>query len=127
MGTLRNIGKAFLPFAVIAGGMALLEGRELLNPYWVQIFQLACVVATKACLERCRPVIHRLVVVVRQLINHVSLVGALHGTTAAAEMTGAFRGMLGVEDSANSFAFGSYAASLECQMPGSWSSASDEG
>jgi len=46
--TLKNIGKALFPFAVIAGGMAALTGRDLLNPYWVQIFQLACVVAVSA-------------------------------------------------------------------------------
>jgi branched-chain amino acid transport system permease protein len=46
--TLKNIGKALFPFLVIAGGMAVLTGRDLLNPYWVQIFQLACVVAISA-------------------------------------------------------------------------------
>ena len=45
---LKNIAKAVLPFAVLSGLLLFLSARELLNPYWVQIFQLACVVAISA-------------------------------------------------------------------------------
>jgi branched-chain amino acid transport system permease protein len=45
---LKNIAKAVLPFAVLSGLLQFLSARELLNPYWVQIFQLACIVAISA-------------------------------------------------------------------------------
>ena len=40
--------KAVLPFAVLSGLVQFLSARDILNPYWVQIFQLACVVAISA-------------------------------------------------------------------------------
>ena len=45
---LKNIAKAVLPFAALSGLLQFLSAREILNPYWVQIFQLACVVAISA-------------------------------------------------------------------------------
>ena len=45
---LKNIAKAVLPFAVLSGLLLFLSDRELLNPYWVQIFQLGCIVAVSA-------------------------------------------------------------------------------
>ena len=48
MSTLKNIAKAVLPFAVLSGLVQFLSARDIVNPYWVQIFQLACVVAISA-------------------------------------------------------------------------------
>lgn len=48
MSTLKNIAKAFFPFLAISGGVMCLERYEMLNPYWIQIFQLSCVVAISA-------------------------------------------------------------------------------
>ncbi|HWS15175.1 MAG TPA: branched-chain amino acid ABC transporter permease [Candidatus Methylomirabilis sp.] len=48
MAFLKNIAKAVLPFAVLTGLLLFLSDREILNPYWVQIFQLACIVAISA-------------------------------------------------------------------------------
>ena len=48
MATLKNIAKAILPFAVLTGMLHFLSAREILNPYWMQIIQLACVVAISA-------------------------------------------------------------------------------
>ena len=45
---LKNIAKALLPFVVLSGSVMFLSEREILNPYWVQIFQLACIVAISA-------------------------------------------------------------------------------
>ena len=45
---LKNIAKALLPFVVLSGPVMFLSAREILNPYWVQIFQLACIVAISA-------------------------------------------------------------------------------
>jgi branched-chain amino acid transport system permease protein len=46
--TLRNLVKIFLVFALLAGGISLFIAMGLVNPYWVQILQLACVVAISA-------------------------------------------------------------------------------
>ena len=43
-----NVLKALLPWGLLTGSLLFLESREILNPYWVQIFQLACVVAISA-------------------------------------------------------------------------------
>jgi branched-chain amino acid transport system permease protein len=40
--------KIFLVFAVLSGGISLFIALGLVNPYWVQILQLACVVAISA-------------------------------------------------------------------------------
>ena len=45
---LKNIAKAILPFAVLSGLVLFLSARDIMNPYWVQIFQLACIVAISA-------------------------------------------------------------------------------
>ncbi|MGB3400971.1 MAG: branched-chain amino acid ABC transporter permease [Candidatus Deferrimicrobiaceae bacterium] len=45
---LRNLVKVFLAFAILAGGISLFVAMGLVNPYWVQIFELACVVAISA-------------------------------------------------------------------------------
>jgi len=42
---MKNIAKAVLPFAALSGLLLFLSAREFLNPYWVQIFQMACIVA----------------------------------------------------------------------------------
>src|SRR5512139_2122788 len=48
MRVLGNIFKALLPWGLLTGALLFLEARGILNPYWVQIFQLACVVAISA-------------------------------------------------------------------------------
>jgi hypothetical protein len=53
-------------------------------------------------------------VTVRQLINHLSLLGALANIGAADDMHRTVRGLLAAQESANTFAFGSYAATLSC-------------
>src|SRR5512134_3742963 len=45
---LRNVLKALLPWGFLTGSLLFLEARDILNPYWVQIIQLACVVAISA-------------------------------------------------------------------------------
>jgi branched-chain amino acid transport system permease protein len=46
--TFRNLFKVFLVFVILSGGISLLIAMGLVNPYWVQILQLACVVAISA-------------------------------------------------------------------------------
>ncbi|GAB4229562.1 MAG: branched-chain amino acid ABC transporter permease [Deltaproteobacteria bacterium] len=48
MNLFRNIAKAVLPVLLLSVPVLFLSDREFLNPYWVQIFQLACVVAISA-------------------------------------------------------------------------------
>src|SRR5512139_1157249 len=48
MRVLGNIFKALLPWGLLTGTLLFLEAHGFLNPYWVQIFQLACVVAISA-------------------------------------------------------------------------------
>ncbi len=40
-----NLSRVFLPFLGITGAFLLLDRYGVVNPYWIQIFQLACVVA----------------------------------------------------------------------------------
>lgn len=40
----RNVGAFLAALAIAAGGILLLEQRGILNPYWVRIFALACIV-----------------------------------------------------------------------------------
>jgi branched-chain amino acid transport system permease protein len=44
----RNAAKAILPFIALSGTMMALDRYEVLNPYWIQIFQHACIVAVSA-------------------------------------------------------------------------------
>src|SRR4030065_912583 len=44
----RTAGRPALPFAVLSGLLLFLSAREILNSYWVQIIQLACIVAVSA-------------------------------------------------------------------------------
>ena len=44
----RNLAALLLAFAAAAGGISLLEGGGILNPYWIQILQLACIVTISA-------------------------------------------------------------------------------
>lgn len=44
MPALRNAAALLAAFSAAAGGILLLERGGILNPYWVQIFELACVV-----------------------------------------------------------------------------------
>jgi branched-chain amino acid transport system permease protein len=46
--TFRNLFKVFLVFVILSGGISLLIAMGLVNPYWVQILELACVVAISA-------------------------------------------------------------------------------
>ncbi|RJP20630.1 MAG: branched-chain amino acid ABC transporter permease [Deltaproteobacteria bacterium] len=48
MRTLTNFAKAIFPFLAMTGAALAVERYEVLNPYWIQIFQLACVVAISA-------------------------------------------------------------------------------
>ncbi|MDD5763134.1 MAG: branched-chain amino acid ABC transporter permease [bacterium] len=48
MNILKNIAKAVLPFAALSGPLIFLSSREILNPYWVQIVLLGCIVAVSA-------------------------------------------------------------------------------
>ncbi len=43
-----NIAKVLLPFLALSGAAMVLERYELLNPYWIQIFRHACIVAVSA-------------------------------------------------------------------------------
>jgi len=45
---LGNVAKGLLPWGLLTGTLLFLEAREILNPYWVRIFQLACVAAISA-------------------------------------------------------------------------------
>jgi branched-chain amino acid transport system permease protein len=45
---LKNIGKAVVPILLLSVPVMYLSSREILNPYWVQIYQQACVVAISA-------------------------------------------------------------------------------
>jgi branched-chain amino acid transport system permease protein len=47
-GTLRNLIKILAAYAILSGGVLLLAATGIANPYWVQIFELACVVAISA-------------------------------------------------------------------------------
>ena len=44
----RNLVKIVAIFAFLAGGISFLAESGLVNPYWIQIFELACVVAISA-------------------------------------------------------------------------------
>ena len=46
--TFRNLVKIFLLFAVLSGGISFVIALGLVNPYWVQILELACIVAISA-------------------------------------------------------------------------------
>jgi branched-chain amino acid transport system permease protein len=45
---LKNIARAFLPVVLLSGLLLSLSERGIVNPYWMQILQLACVVAISA-------------------------------------------------------------------------------
>jgi len=45
---LRNLGKILSAYAILAGGVILLQATGLANPYWIQILELACIVAISA-------------------------------------------------------------------------------
>jgi branched-chain amino acid transport system permease protein len=45
---LANAAKALAPFALLTAALLVLESRDLLNPYWIRIFQLACIVAVSS-------------------------------------------------------------------------------
>jgi branched-chain amino acid transport system permease protein len=45
---LTNVAKALFPFLVLSGAVMCLARYEVLNPYWIQIFQHACIVAVSA-------------------------------------------------------------------------------
>jgi branched-chain amino acid transport system permease protein len=47
-GSLRNLIKILAGYALLSGGVFLLAATGIANPYWVQIFELACVVAISA-------------------------------------------------------------------------------
>ena len=47
-GSLRNLIKILAAYAFLSGGVFLLAATGIANPYWVQIFELACVVAISA-------------------------------------------------------------------------------
>ena len=47
-GFLRNLIKILAAYALLSGGVFLLAATGIANPYWVQIFELACVVAISA-------------------------------------------------------------------------------
>jgi branched-chain amino acid transport system permease protein len=46
--SLRNLIKILAAYALLSGGVFLLAATGIANPYWVQIFELACVVAISA-------------------------------------------------------------------------------
>lgn len=48
MRSAANIAKALVPFAVLSGAVLALDRYGVLNPYWIQIFQHACIVAVSA-------------------------------------------------------------------------------
>jgi branched-chain amino acid transport system permease protein len=45
---LKNLAKAVVPILLLSGALLFLKDREILNPYWLQIFQLACIFAISA-------------------------------------------------------------------------------
>jgi len=47
-GSLRNLIRILAAYALLSGGVVLLAATGIANPYWVQIFELACVVAISA-------------------------------------------------------------------------------
>ena len=47
-GFLRNLIKILAAYALLSGGVFLLAATGIANPYWVRIFELACVVAISA-------------------------------------------------------------------------------
>ena len=47
-GSLRNLIKILAAYALLSGGVFLLAATGIANPYWVRIFELACVVAISA-------------------------------------------------------------------------------
>ncbi|MGZ8462166.1 MAG: branched-chain amino acid ABC transporter permease [Candidatus Deferrimicrobiaceae bacterium] len=47
-GSLRNLIKILAAYALLSGGVFLLAATGIANPYWVQIFELACVVTISA-------------------------------------------------------------------------------
>jgi Leucine-rich repeat (LRR) protein len=72
----------------------------------------------KATLAKYRTQLERVVVVVRQLVNHFSLVGALASVGASQQMLDSVQRLLLVQQSGNTFVFGSsYAATLSCMFP----------
>ena len=46
--SLRNLVKVLAAYAVLAGGVSLFSGTGIVNPYWIQVFELACIVAISA-------------------------------------------------------------------------------
>lgn len=48
MSRARTVVWVLILFLAVAGGDSLLERRGLLNPYWIQIFALACIVTISA-------------------------------------------------------------------------------
>jgi branched-chain amino acid transport system permease protein len=48
MRLLRSLVKTVAAYALLAGSISLLAGAGLVNPYWIQIFMLACIVAISA-------------------------------------------------------------------------------
>ncbi len=45
---LRNLVRFLVAYGVLAGGIVLLDAAGVVNPYWIQILELACVVAISA-------------------------------------------------------------------------------
>ena len=48
MRLLRSLVKAVAAYTILAGSISLLAGAGFVNPYWVQILELACIVAISA-------------------------------------------------------------------------------
>ncbi len=46
--SLRNVGLSVAVFAAVSGGISFLARAGIVNPYWIQIFELGCVVAISA-------------------------------------------------------------------------------
>ena len=46
--SLRNLARILAAYALLAGSIVLLAATGVVNPYWVQILELACVVAISA-------------------------------------------------------------------------------
>ena len=44
----ENLAKAAVPFLVLSLAAMALDRYEVLNPYWIQIFEHACIVAVSA-------------------------------------------------------------------------------
>ena len=45
---LRNLGRILSAYVLLTGGITLLQATGLANPYWIQILELACIVAISA-------------------------------------------------------------------------------